>query len=242
MVLRYLYILIFLIATSGFAQELAEDDPDVLMRKDISFGLNFNTNGWGFGFDYGFQKNYKYKNVIGFVVTNIRHEKEYKIFGPLSNSKGYYFGKLVSLVGMRPYYGGKLVVFKARRENGIEISAKWNLGASLGLVKPVYLRIDKFNQPPVDEKYDPEIHNLNNITSRSSWFKGLDEAKIRPGIFGRFGADFNFAALKNGISGGEAGVMLDYYPGNKIEILHLAPAHNFFAALYLQFNLGTKLY
>jgi hypothetical protein len=149
---------------------------------------------------------------------------------------------LNSLVSLRPYYGGKLVMFKARRDNGIEISAKWCLGASLGLVKPVYLRIDHFNMPPQDERYDPEIHNLNNITSRSSWFKGLDQAKIRPGVFGKFGVDFNFASMKNGISGGEAGVLLDYYPGPEIEILHNNKNSSFFTALYLQFNIGTKLY
>lgn len=231
-----------MLSVSSFSQEHATDDVKTLMRRDFSVGLHFNTNGWGFGADYGWQKNYKYKHQVGFVFSNIRHRKEYKIFGALSNSKGYYFGKLNSLISFRPFYGGKIMMFKSARENGIEISAKWALGASLGLVKPVYLRIDKFNLPPQDERYNPDVHNANNITSRSSWFRGLDEAKGRAGIFGKFGIDFNFAGQRDGISGGEVGIMADYFPGREIELMYNNTNSNLHAALYLQFNLGQKLY
>jgi hypothetical protein len=226
----------------GFSQEVENGESNVLMRRDYSVGLNFNTRGWGLAFDYGWQKNYKYKQTVGFTCTNIRHEKEHKIFGALSNSRGYYLGKLESLVSFRPHYGGKFILFKAKRENGIEITAKWSAGPSLGLVKPVYLKIDKINAQAVDERYNPLIHNSGNISSRSSWFKGLGEAQMRLGAFGKFGFDFNFSALKNGISGGELGVMVDYFPGGEIEIMHNNDNSNFFTSLYLQFNLGQKLY
>ncbi len=231
-----------MISGGSFSQEHATDDTKTLMRRDFSVGLHFNTNGWGFGSDYGWQKNYKYKHLVGFVLTNIRHPKEYKIFGALSNSKGYYFGKLHSLVSFRPYYGGKVVMFKGIRENGIEISAKWSFGGSIALVKPVYLRIDKFNLPPQDEKYNPVIHNSNNITSRSSWFKGLDEASMRLGGFAKVGIDFNFSGARNGISGGEVGIMFDYFPGKEIVLMYDNDNFNLHSALYLQFNLGQKLY
>ena len=65
---------------------------------------------------------------------------------------------------------------------------------------------------------------------------------MRLGAFGKFGFDFNFGALKNSISGGEFGVMLDYFPGRDIEIMYNNPNSNFFASLYLQFNIGQKLY
>lgn len=236
----YLYLLICLISYTGLSQEVENGESKVLMRRDYSIGLNFNTRGWGLAFDYGWQKDYKYKQTAGFTCTNIRHEKEHKIF--VSSSKGYYLGKLESVVSLRPHYGGKLILFKAKRENGIEITAKWSAGPSLGLVKPVYLKIDKINALAVDERYDPTIHNSGNISSRSSWFKGLGEAQMRLGAFGKFGFDFNFSALKNGISGGEFGVMVDYFPGKDIEIMYSIDNSNLFTSLYLQFNLGQKLY
>jgi hypothetical protein len=228
---------------SSLAQEVENGESKVLMRRDYSVGLNFNTRGWGFAFDYGWQKNYKYKQTVGFTCTNIRHEKEHKIYGLLSNSKGYYLGKLESVVSFRPHYGGKFILFKAKRENGIEISAKWSTGPSFGLVKPVYLKINKIiNSQSVDERYNPLVHNSGNISARSSWFKGLGESQMRIGAFGKFGFDFNFSALKNGISGGEFGLMVDYFPGKTIDIMHNNDNSNLFTSLYLQFNLGQKLY
>ena len=238
----YLFILLLVFPLLNYSQEVETGESKVLLKSAYSVGINFNTRGWGIGGDYIWQKNYKYKQVAGFICSNIRHDKEHKIYGPLSNSKGYYLGKLESVVSLRPYYGGKLILFKAKRENGIEISAKWSLGPSFALVKPVYLKIDKINAQAVDERYDPEIHNAGNISSRSSWFKGLGEANMRLGVFGKFGFDFNFAALRNSISGGEFGLMIDYFPGREIDIMHANENTSFFPALYLQFNFGQKLY
>ena len=236
------YLFFFLLPFSLAGQEHATAEINTLMRRDVVAGLNFNTHGWGIAFFYGFQKNYKYKNTVGFTFTNIRHEKEYKIYGDLSNSKGYYYGKLNSLVSFRPTFGGKLVLFKTRRENGIEIAAKWHLGPSIGLLKPVYLRIDKYNAPPVDERYNPSLHNHGNIASRSSWIKGLSDAKIIPGAFAKVGFDFDFSKIRSTVSGGEFGLMVDYFFSNNIEILYNNPASSLYTCLYLQFNFGQKLY
>ena len=246
MLQKYLCILLTFVMSTGIAQELDKEDGNTVMRKDYTFGINFNANngatGWGFAFDYGFQKNYKYKNLISLTVTNIRHPKEFKIFNPNSNSRGYYYGKLESLVNIRPTYGGKRVMYKASREEGIEISAKWSIGPSFGILKPVYLRIQKFNSPLLDEKYDPTLHNTENINSRSNYFKGLSEAKIRVGGFAKLGIDFNFSTKKDNISGGEVGIMIDYMTGSPIVLLNNNAGKNIFGVLYLQFNLGQKLY
>lgn len=246
MIQRYIYIVIVFLSVQVFAQEPDKEDGGILMRRDYSVGLNFNANGgamgWGLAFEYAIQKNYKYRRTFGFTFTNIRHPKEFKIFSVFSNSRGYYFGKLNSLVSLRPTYGGKRLLFKSSRENGIEITAKWKIGPSIGLIKPVYLRIDKFNSSPKDERYNPEIHNFENITSRSSWSKGLNEARFQLGGYAKMGVDFNFSTAKNKISGGEIGFMVDYFAGNPIQILHNNEGDNLFASLYLQFNLGQKLY
>lgn len=237
------YIVAFLFSNFIFGQEHAPDETGVVMRSEITGGIHFNTRGWGFNSTYSFQKNYKYKHSVGLTFSNIRHEKEQKIFpDQILNSRGYYFGKLNSLVSLRPTYGGKLRLFQAKRENGIEISFKWDAGFSLGLLKPVYLRIDKLNAPTLDERYNPEIHNTGNISSRSSWFKGLGQAKFIPGAFLKMGFDFNFSPVKEAISGGEIGIMVDYFFTDEVEILYLAKNYNYYTALYLQFNFGRKLY
>lgn len=241
---RYLYSLIFIILLKvSYAQELDPGQIDALLTKDFSVGINLNTSGWGFAFDYNSQKNYKYKKSYGLLLTNIHHPKENKVLGTLG-SKGYYFGKINSLVSLRPYYGGKLRLFKSVRQNGVEISYKWGIGLSLGIVKPVYVEINTIESgnlihQPI--RYDPSQYFYGQIYSRSPWSKGLGESKIATGVFLKQGLSFNFSTFKTGLSGGEIGFILDYYPINKIELMYLQKINNLFASLYLQFNLGKKL-
>ncbi|MGV6860228.1 MAG: hypothetical protein ACWA41_00560 [Putridiphycobacter sp.] len=224
------------------AQELDDGKINTLLTRSYTVGLNLNTSGWGVAFDYTKQKNYKYKILYGLTLTNIRHDKEFKILGT-AGSKGYYFGKINSLVSLRPTYGGKRILFKSVRENGVEISYKWQLGLSLGLVKPVYIELNQvesgnlFHYPV---RYNPEEHYASQIFSRSPWVKGLGEAKLATGLFLKNGIDFNFSTIKSGISGGEIGFMVDYYPLNEIDLMYLQNTNNLFASLYLQFNIGKK--
>lgn len=246
MLKRLIYIFAILLCQNSFSQEADKDNGGTVMRRDFVVGLNFNANagatGWGLGFDYAVQKNYKYRNTYGFTLTNLRNPKEFKIYSEFGNSRGYYFGKINSLVSFRPTFGGKLTLFQAKRENGIEISYKWSLGPSFGILKPVYLKIIKFGLNPVDERYNPTVHNLENISSRSSWFEGLNEAKIKVGLFLKTGVDFNFSTANHKISGGEVGVMVDYFISDPLLLLYNNTGDNLFASLYLQFNIGQKLY
>jgi hypothetical protein len=226
----------------SFSQELEDNTSDILLTRDFSVGINLNTTGWGATFEYNIQKTYKYRHSLGLIFTNIRHEKEYKISGT-SGSKGYYYGKINSLISFRPNYGGNLLLYKSKRENGIEIQYKWKIGISLGLVKPVYLEVEKNinnNFIHFPERYDPNIHYPGTIYSRSNWTRGLGQSKLQTGLFLKNGVDFNFSHSKRAISGGEIGLMVDYFPTNKIEIMYNVENFNFFTALYLQFNLGKK--
>ena len=160
-----------------------------------------------------------------------------------SGTRGYYFGKLNSLVAFRLSYGIDYKLFKSKRENGVGIRFKCKIGPSFGLVKPVNLEIDKtvngqFRQ--ASERYDATIHFPGTISSRSSWFKGLGDASFKLGAFARSGFDFNFSSDKSAINGGEVGFMIDYYPLNNVEILYKEEGLDLFMSLYLQFNLGKK--
>lgn len=236
-----IFICLFFINGAN-SQEIDPGHIDALLTRDYSVGLNLNTSGWGFAFDYNIQKNYKYKKSFGFLITNIHHPKEYKVLGTLG-SKGYYYGKLNSLLSFRPFYGGKRLLFKSVRENGVEISYKWGVGLSLGIVKPVYVEINVIESGNLihqSERYDPLKHYYGLIYSRSPWAKGLAESKIATGVFVKQGISFNFSTDRNGLNGGELGFMVDYYPINKIDLMYLQKNNNLFASLYLQFNLGKK--
>lgn len=239
---KIVYIFTILITFSSQGQEIEKGDVDRLLTSEWLLGLNLNTRGWGVDFEFAKQQTVKRMSTYGLTITNIRAQKEHKLIGT-SGSKGYYFGKLNSLVALRLSYGIDYKLYKSKRENGVGIRFKWKLGPSFGLVKPVYLEIDKpvngqFRQE--SERYDPTIHFPGTISSRSTWFKGLGESSFKLGVMARSGFDFNFSNDKNAISGGEVGVMVDYYPLNNVEILYKETGIDLFMSLYLQFNLGKK--
>ncbi|MEZ4936567.1 MAG: hypothetical protein R2799_03140 [Crocinitomicaceae bacterium] len=242
--LKILFIFVF-ISFFSFSQEEDKGDVKVLYRKIIYGGVNIATNGWGITMNYGWQKNYKYRQVVGFTAANIKHEKEVKSFSPYyEDAKGFFYGKLNSLLSFRPHYGGQAIMFNRLREKGVEISFMWSVGASLTLIKPVYLEVRKFEgsqQILVKERYDPAIHNRDNIYGRAGWFNGFGESKFNPGVFAKAGFFFDFASNHSKVFGVEFGCSIDTY-FSKIEVMHASPAKFFFPALYANILFGGKLF
>ncbi|MCB0476855.1 MAG: hypothetical protein KDC84_01760 [Crocinitomicaceae bacterium] len=242
--LNILLIFIF-VASWSFSQEEDKDEVKVLYRKVIYGGVNVATNGWGITLNYGWQKNYKYRQVVGFTAANIKHEKEVKSFSPYyEDAKGFFYGKLNSLISFRPHYGGQAIMFNRLREKGVEISFMWSVGASLTLIKPVYLEVRKFEgsqQILVKERYDPSIHNRDNIYGRAGWFNGFGESNFNPGIFAKAGFFFDFASNHSKVFGVEFGCSVDTY-FSKIEVMHGSPSKFLFPSLYANILFGGKLF
>lgn len=239
--MKKVIFLIFLLSKVLYGQELSDTTYGRVYYNNFSLGLIFNMPGWGVTGEYVSQITYKYKQSIGLTLTNIHHKNEFKVSG-ISPIKTYYYKKINSLVAIRPTYGGNLLLFKSKRDEGIEIKFKWKLGPSFGFVKPVYLRISKNStiNPNVDEQYDPEIHNYTIIEGKSSWWKGVGQGKFEIGMYNKTGFNFNFSNDKSSIKGGEIGFMIDYYPLKEIEIMYGIKNYKIFTAFYLQFELGNK--
>lgn len=234
-----------LLCSSLYSQDEEKNEAKMLYRKVVYGGVNIATNGWGVTLNYGWQKNYKYRHVVGFTAANIRHEKEVKSFSPYyEDAKGFYYGKLNSLVSLRPHFGGQVVMFNRLREKGVEISFMWSVGLSLTLVKPVYLEVRKYEgsqQVIVKERYDPMIHNRENIYGRAGWFNGFGESSFNPGVFAKTGFFFDFASKHSKIFGVEFGVSLDTY-FLKVDVMHASPTRNLFPSLYANILFGGKLF
>jgi hypothetical protein len=178
-------------------------------------------------------------------VSNIRHSKEVKSFTSIfQNARGYYYGKLNSLVALRPYFGGKRILFEPVRDQGVQISWIWNAGISLGLVKPVYLKIQQSGLGQstgiTEERYDPEKHHIENIYGRSSWWKGLSASRLTVGTFLRSGVFFDLSVRKFALWGMEIGGQLDVFY-QRISLMHNSKSNFLFPSLYVQIALGRRL-
>ena len=173
----------------------AEKESFAGFRSEWYGGLIIHTNGWGGNLTKTKFKTYKKSTLFNLDIVNIKHPKEFSIryenqqddFG-----RSFKYGKVNSLYNIRLGYGKKHALFEKMRIKGVDIFYTWSAGANLGLVKPIYLEILNSNggQTTTSEKYDPSIHNSQNIFGSAKYFKGFGELNIEPG--GHFKTGFNF--------------------------------------------------
>ncbi|HMN04404.1 MAG TPA: hypothetical protein PKD45_01655 [Flavobacteriales bacterium] len=236
------------LAASGQVQQSVYDDPArTLYAHEMYGGPMLHAHGWGATFQYGKYATARDRNMFGIDLVTVKHPKEIKSFNPnYQDARGYFYGKLNSLVVVRPTYGRKHRISEKLRKSGVEVNYLWGIGPSLGFLKPVYLQIGGPGFPYqyiVTERYDPARHFADNIFGRASWFKGLGETRLYPGGFGRFAFNFEYAATNTGIKALEAGVTLDAY-GEKLPQMAVLGEEDynrqFFLGFYLTMHFGAK--
>lgn len=221
------------------------DETKLLYRNEATVGLIITSNGFGFGYRRGWQVTNARRRVFEIEAVTYRHPKEVKITNETTdNPKGYYYGKLNSLLILRPGIGYQNVFFTKPEHNGIEIRWIAFVGASIGFAKPVYLVIIE-QIPPTDkeihviEKYDPAVHFPDKIFGRAPFMRGVSETKIHPGLYGKFGINFEYGTFDNDIKSIETGVTVDAYL-KTIPLMANEYNHRVLISLYIDFNYGGK--
>ena len=217
-------VLLLLIAVGPLVkaqqQSIYDDDARTLYSREIYGGPVIHGDGWGGQLFYGRYRTANDRVLYGLELVGMKHPKEIKSYNPYySDSRGYFYGKLNSMLVLRPTYGGKHRITEKIRKSGVEVNYVWGIGPSLGLLKPVYLQIGyRADGQPIapyddirEERYDPTRHFANNIYGRASWFRGLGELNVYPGAFGRFAVNFEYASDNTGVRAIEVGATVDAY-------------------------------
>ncbi|MGB3524454.1 MAG: hypothetical protein WBB32_00665 [Flavobacteriales bacterium] len=245
-------ILLFILALSGSAsaqaqQSIYDDAARTLYSHEMYGGPLIHGDGWGITFQYGKYSTAKDRHMYGIDIVSMKHPKEIKSFNPnYQDARGYFYGKLNSMIIVRPTYGRKHRIAEKIRKSAVEVNYVWGIGPSLGLLKPVYLQIGEPDFPYqviITERYDPTKHFADNIFGRASWFKGLGEIHLYPGAFGRFAFNFEYAGNNTGIRALEVGVSMDAY-GVKLpqmaDLEDVGTNKQFFLEFYLAMHFGAK--
>lgn len=246
-VLKIIFLLpAIFISCVGIAQLPDKGDARLLYRKEAFGGLIIHTAGWGGFFKYGMQLTNQKKLTFGLDLTNIHHPKEKKVFNPsFDDGKGFYYGKINSLIALRPSIGLRQIWFPKKRPQGVEVGYNLSVGPSLGLVKPVYLEIiyplSDGTATLAQEKFDPNLHTIDNIYGRAKFGKGMNELSVYPGIFTKFGMCFEYSNDEEDIRALEVGAKLDFYP-KKVPLMAISDNYNFFLNFYVSIIFGKKYF
>lgn len=251
--MRFMFIsFILCIGMHALSQPIPESDI-LLYKKMRQVGINLNTNGYGINTKFGRYTDATHLWIFGADLMFVKHEKETKTWNPVNdpNARPYYYGKLNNFYIARAQIGRKKIITEKLRHSGVQISYNWMVGPSFGFTKPVYLEIiymdEPNNQPYLEvEKFDPDVHYIDNIYGRASSLRGFDELKFQPGAFGKFSFTFEYSNERERLKGIEAGIAADAF-SRRIPIMAIyndesknPKNHQLFLSLYLNFFIGTK--
>ena len=247
---RYLILALFFLLLApviSFAQEEAENDttPDnVLLEKQWTLGLLVHTNGWGAKYRSGRNITFLRQRMWELEYTTYKSPKEIRVINPMyADARSYIYGKLNSVGFARGGIGFQHILNRKPYWGGIQLSVLYYGGLSVGITKPMYLYIiyvkSLYDYEIREEKYNPEIHYIENIYGRGSFLAGITQIRFYPGIYVKGGLEFEFGTKNRRINSLEAGATLDFSP-IAMPIMAYNPKQMYFITLYVGFSLGKR--
>lgn len=226
----------------AFSQGEIDDQQKLFYRNEQTYGGILSSNGYGGTFRYAKRINFFNQRVYEIGINIIKHPKEIRvrnIYFP--GNRSFVFGKENFFFNLRGGIGFQRIMFKKVDKDGIAVRLIYSGGISLGIYKPVYYEVWKSTSSTtyiiVTEKFNASIHGNTDIVSRASFFKGFNELKVAPGLYGKFGLNFEFGKKDPKISVLEVGITADAYY-KKIPIMASDDNQWIFPAIYVNFSFG----
>ena len=215
-----------------------------LLKYENSFGINFNSDGWGVSYRFGKAKSYTNKKTwdLNFgVVWDNKQERQLWPGAP-NSAKSFFYGKLIHLYNIQVLRGNQKIIAEKPYWGGVEIRWFYYGGLNVGFGKPVYLYV--FSSNPTDyqislEKYDPQKHEIEDIYGRGPYSKGLNELSIHPGLTFKMGLNVEFGPYQEKTKALEAGFIIDTY-AIPVQIMALNEPEYYQLRIFLAFRFGNR--
>jgi len=245
---KYLYTLILLIPVlTLYGQGELNSETRVVTTNEHSFLLSANSNGFSGSFQYGKRLDGFKKRTFDFDFSYIKHPKEIRVENPYyQTQKKFVFGKLYSMFALRAGVGRQREMFSIYDKGGLAIRYHYEVGGTVGLLKPIYYdvvdsteQINNLEHLYISSKeFDyTSIHEVGDIYSRSSFFKGINETKLIPGVFFKGGVSFVFSERYESINAIEIGTIVDVF-AKSIHIMANEKKNYVFVSLYVGYRFG----
>lgn len=261
-ILFFNFILIPFVGRAQLNKKMPIEKKGIIYNKEISFGANITTNGWGIVVEKGKIKSIRKTRIMHFSFGEMRDEKSKKqnadlgFFGNAVNSpKDFFFGRKNNFYVLRFGLGQKKVIAQKAEKNGVRFSYIYHAGVSLGLLKPYYLKlaflIDNTNPNFDIFELRNEKFSAENADVFSDWFSiagaagfrhGIDEIDPIPGGYGRFGLNFDWSKNEESTLALEVGITADVYYKKVKLMVDNRNNDPFFLGAYLQFQYGRRRY
>ena len=184
-------------------------------RTQNSGGVFLHTRGMGAYYRRGWRTTGFSNRIVNVEVLTLRHPKEFKLTNPgASNSRGFFYGKLNSVVLLRGSFGWQKVKFDKEIKRGVRVSMFTLFGPTFGLAKPVYVDFkpnDSGNSRAEIVRYSTSLHNSGIVEGRAAILYKMGTTKIYPGGHAKFALNFEYSADDAFIRAIETGSTLDVF-------------------------------
>lgn len=159
--------------------------------SSFSADVHLNSRGFGLQFNYLVPQSNTFSKKIITQFSSVKDPKEITITNltlsnPDINNGGYEFGKINSMYAMRFGMGFEKPLAARPDKNAVGVIYSASAGLNLAVQSPTF--IDYYDPSQVEkqfvtERYNPEIHQRQNIIQSRGFFYGLKSAHILPGLF-----------------------------------------------------------
>jgi hypothetical protein len=231
------------------------DWKGIIYKKEWSIDLRVHEDGAAIAYNVGEIKSYNktkfYHLELGYIRDS--REKTQTKFSSLGRSGSYAFGKINSLINLRGGFGTKKYLSEKEKRNGLAVGYVYEIGPSLALLKPykldlIYVEVIDNQQVPTIRSESFSADNADkfldegSISSRSSFFSGFDELKVRAGLQAKLGLHLGLGAFDEYVKAFETGIMVDAFPSKIPIVVETEEVSNsrFFFKLYLNFQFGRR--
>lgn len=192
-----------------------EEEQDPAFRKHSIFGIKLASDGYGISYEIGKYQSSKKATIFQAELNEKKHPKEQKIvasqniFGQVNSvifAKVNNFYQFKLAVGQQYLLGGKA------NKNGVNVTALYAGGFSLGLLKPYF--VDISNNAGDRKKItfdDTTDYTGYHIDGASGFTYGWSKLQIAPGAHAKLAMRFDYGRFNETITAIEAGVNAEYY-------------------------------
>lgn len=216
----------------------------LVYRKQTIFGIQAKTNGYGAFLELGRMKTNRKTNIYRLDITETKNAKEEKLLGGgVIFGNPFIYGKINYFYPVTLGFGQQYILGQKGNKNGVAVSAIYNAGLAIGLLRPYYITVDDLNTGQSRTiKYSAEDSALflgPTITGGGGFGKGWGEMKIKPGAFAKVAMRFDYGRFNEVVSGLEIGMSLEAY-GSKVPIMLLQDDKSLFFQGYIALLFGRR--
>lgn len=237
---RAVAIIFLLLPVVLRAQEVGDYHHDVTV-KEWNFSIFAHTNGFGGGFRHGRTPDLYNKHFWEAAFMSNRHFKSVRSINPFyADVRPVRYGQLCHLFFLQAGYGYQRSLHLKPYWGGVQVNFFLSAGPLLAIAIPNYVEVLDYTTGFSEiVRYNPDIHNLNNIIGGTRLFTGVRETFFRPGFYGRTGLNFDFAKSDFQMRALEIGFQVQMvFP--YIQQMAFNRAKSPYLTGYLAFNFGRK--